>query len=153
MSFLNFSDIGEIWTRLFDHRPFLNGEIKFLLREFEERRSEREIEKLFQILERVTEINGTQIERVKLASDIHLPNLNANLEVSVSMCNKILEKEETYRSDTTLQAKREIRKLEWENFIEDMTQKCSKVDATFEEKQEELREFYSDLEKKLHITK
>lgn len=70
--------------------------IIFLL--FQERRSEREIEKLFQILERVTEINGTQIERVKLASDIHLPNLNANLEVSVSMCNKILEKEETYRS-------------------------------------------------------
>lgn len=28
-------DIGEIWTRLFDHRPFLNGEIRFFLQEFE----------------------------------------------------------------------------------------------------------------------
>jgi hypothetical protein len=34
-----------------------------------------------------------------------------------------------------------------------MTQKCSKVDATFQEKEEELKEFYSDLEKKLHIGK
>ncbi|CAH1639570.1 unnamed protein product [Spodoptera littoralis] len=28
-------EIGEIWSRLFDHRPFLNGEIKFMLKEFE----------------------------------------------------------------------------------------------------------------------
>jgi len=55
--------------------------------------------------------------------------------------------------DTALTARREIRKAEWESFIEDMTQKCSKVDATFQEKEEELKEFYSDLEKKLHIGK
>jgi hypothetical protein len=34
-----------------------------------------------------------------------------------------------------------------------MTQKCSRVDATFLEKEEELKEFYADLEKKLHIGK
>ncbi|XP_021931238.1 biogenesis of lysosome-related organelles complex 1 subunit 5 isoform X1 [Zootermopsis nevadensis] len=146
-------DVGEIWFRLFDHRPFLSGEIKFFLKEFEEKRSDREVERLFQILERSTEIKDTQIDRVKLASDIHLPTLNANLEVAVSMCNRILEKEEQHRSDTTLIARREIRKADWECFIEDMTQKCSKVDATFQEKEEELKEFYSDLEKKLLIGK
>lgn len=50
-------------------------------------------------------------------------------------------------------AKRELRKAEWESFIDNMTQKCSKVDVTFQEKEEELKEFYSDLEKKLHIGK
>ncbi|KAJ9591629.1 hypothetical protein L9F63_001843 [Diploptera punctata] len=146
-------DIGEIWSRLFDHRPFLSGEIKFFLREFEEKHSDREVERLFEILEWTTEIKETQIDRVKLASDVHLPNLNANLEVAVSMCNRILEKEELHRSDKTLEAKREIRKVEWETFIEDMTQKCTKVDATFSDKEEELREFYADLEKKLNIGK
>lgn len=34
-----------------------------------------------------------------------------------------------------------------------MTHKCSRVDITFEEKEEELREFYLDLERKLHIHK
>lgn len=39
-SFINlwpfsFLEIGEIWSRLFDHRPFLNGEIKYMLKEFE----------------------------------------------------------------------------------------------------------------------
>lgn len=28
-------DIGVIWSRLFDHRPFLNGEIRYTLHEFE----------------------------------------------------------------------------------------------------------------------
>jgi hypothetical protein len=32
-----FPDVGEIRTRLFDHRPFLSGEIKFFLKEFEVR--------------------------------------------------------------------------------------------------------------------
>lgn len=56
------------------------------------------MERLFQILERATEIKETQIDRVKLASDVHLPTLNANLEVAVSMCNRILEKEEEHQS-------------------------------------------------------
>lgn len=55
--------------------------------------------------------------------------------------------------DTALAAKREIRKAEWESFIDNMTQKCAKVDATFQEKEAELKEFYADLEKKLHIGK
>jgi hypothetical protein len=55
--------------------------------------------------------------------------------------------------DTALTAKRELRKAEWESFIDNMSQKCTKVDATFQEKEAELKEFYSDLEKKLHIGK
>lgn len=36
-NFILFSDVGEIWFRLFDHRPFISGEIKFFLKEFEVR--------------------------------------------------------------------------------------------------------------------
>jgi hypothetical protein len=64
----------------------------------QEKRSDREVERLFQILERATEIKETQLDRVKLASDVHLPTLNANLEVAVGMCNRILEKEEEHQS-------------------------------------------------------
>lgn len=39
----------------------------------------------------------------------------------------------------------------WEQFTSDMNHKRSRIDNTFEEKEEELREFYSDLERKLHI--
>lgn len=45
-----------------------------------------------------------------------------------------------------------LRKKEWEKFINDMSDKCEKVDHTFQEKENEIQEFYVDLEKKLHIT-
>lgn len=35
VQFVFFTDIGEIYSRLFDCRPFLNGEVKYFLREFE----------------------------------------------------------------------------------------------------------------------
>lgn len=40
-----------------------------------------------------------------------------------------------------------------DQFLDDMKHKQSCVENTFEEKEEELREFYSDLERKLHIHK
>lgn len=41
----------------------------------------------------------------------------------------------------------------WMRFIDDMNYKQNSVENTFEEKEEELREFYSDLERKLIIHK
>lgn len=45
------------------------------------------------------------------------------------------------------------REKQWDRFVDDMKHKQSCVENTFEEKEEELREFYSDLERKLHIHK
>ena len=50
-----------------------------------------------------------------------------------------------------LEKNRKERTTIWKQFVDDMQHKCSRVDNTFEEKEEELREFYSDLERKLHI--
>lgn len=55
--------------------------------------------------------------------------------------------------DTKIEEIRERRTVERRCFIiNDMSQKCEKVDKTFQEKEEELKEFYIDyLEKELHI--
>lgn len=143
-------DCGEIWTRLFDHRPFLNGEIKLFLKEFEEKRSDREVQRLFEILEKVSEIRDSKIDRLKNATE-SLADLQTQLDSAVNKCNSIISYQVNYNSDLALEAKREIRKAEWEAFIVDMDEKYKKVDLTFEEKEKELREFYSDLERKLHI--
>lgn len=57
---------------------------------------------------------------------------------------KIIEQLEKNRNERTKQ---------WERFVDDMNHKRSCIDNTFEEKEEELRDFYSDLERKLHIHK
>lgn len=53
--------------------------------------------------------------------------------------------------DSTLEIQRQIRKVEWEKFINDITVSCANINSTIEEKEKELQEFYNDLEKKLVI--
>ncbi|XP_012235867.1 biogenesis of lysosome-related organelles complex 1 subunit 5 [Linepithema humile] len=145
-------DTGEIWSRLFDHRPFVQGEITFFLREFQEKRADREVERLFKILEYTTELKESQLDRTEQLGDCHLPSLKANVDVALSMCNRVLQREENFVSDNALRQNRLIRKVEWEKFINDMSDKCQEVDQTFQQKENEIQDFYIDLEKKLHIT-
>ncbi|KOC61362.1 Protein Muted [Habropoda laboriosa] len=145
-------DTGEIWSRLFDHRPFIQGEVSFFLREFQDKRGDREVERLFKILEYSTDLKESQHDRTEQLGDCHLPSLKANVDVALSMCERVLQREQDFDSDRVLQENRELRKLEWEKFVNDMSEKCEKVNQTFEEKENEIREFYIDLEKKLHIT-
>lgn len=53
---------------------------------------------MFQILENVTEIRDSQIDRVRLAAETHLPSLKVNIDESLERCNAILEKEQVYRA-------------------------------------------------------
>lgn len=145
-------DTGEIWSRLFDHRPFVQGEITFFLREFQEKRGDREVERLFKILEYSTELKESQLDRTEQLGDCHLPSLKANVDVALSMCERVLQREQNFDSDKALRQNRELRKVEWEAFVNDMSEKCEKVNQTFEEKENEIKEFYVDLEKKLNIT-
>lgn len=46
---------------------------------------------------------------------------------------------------------KEKRQKEWDQFIDDMNFKCQRIDNAFEEKEEELRDLYADLNHKLNI--
>lgn len=110
------------------------------------------MERLFKILEYSTELKENQLDRADQLGDCHLPSLKANVDVALSMCERILQKEQDFDGDRALEENREIRKVEWEKFINDMSEKCDKVNQTFAEKENEMKEFYVDLERKLHIT-
>lgn len=124
----------------------------FFLREFQAKRDDREVERLFKILEYSTELDQNQLARAEQLGDCHLPSLKVNIDVALSMCERVLQREEEFDSDFALQKNRENRKVQWERFINDMSDKCEKVDKAFQEKENEIKEYYIDLEKKLHIT-
>ncbi|XP_014205606.1 biogenesis of lysosome-related organelles complex 1 subunit 5 [Copidosoma floridanum] len=144
-------DTGEIWSRLFDHRPFVHGEVTFFLREFQDRRDDREVSRLFKSLEYSSELGQSQLDRALQLGDEHLPSLKVNVDVAISMCESVLQKECKFDSTSKLEKNRGTRKSEWEKFINDMTDKCAKVDEEFLIKEKELQGFYADLEEKLHI--
>ncbi|XP_053615811.1 biogenesis of lysosome-related organelles complex 1 subunit 5 isoform X2 [Plodia interpunctella] len=146
-------EIGEVWSRLFDHRPFLNGEIKFILKEFEEKRGDREVENLFSILETLTETKDNQADKIKKSGEPALPLLSEKLEQALHLCEEV-EKEYIdiqKRSEQKRLENQEKRQKEWDQFIDDMNFKCKRIDNAFEEKEEELRDLYADLNHKLNI--
>lgn len=51
--------------------------------EFQEKRKEREVQQMFDMLEMVTEIKETQIEKAVKLGDMHLCNLTANCKLVI----------------------------------------------------------------------
>lgn len=149
------SEIGEIWSRLFDHRPFLNGEIKFMLKEFEEKRGDREVENLFAILEKLTDIKDSQAEKIIKSGETGLPVLKEKLQQALLLSDEVEKDylEARKEHDKRRLELKEKRQVEWDQFIDDMNFKCQRIDNTFEEKEEELRDLYADLNHKLNIAK
>ncbi|XP_057671960.1 biogenesis of lysosome-related organelles complex 1 subunit 5-like isoform X3 [Diorhabda carinulata] len=143
-------DVSKIWARLFDHKAFLNGEISFMLREFEQKRNDKEVDNLFRTIEDITDIKDTEIDRFKQTED-HVKKLNENLEKALDICSKLSDLEDIYKQDTTLEDSRMKRKLIWDNFMDGITSKYSEINSNFEAKEEELIKFYEEIEKKLLI--
>lgn len=51
-----------------------------------------------------------------------------------------------------LQESREKRKVELQIFMDVMSETCKSIDYAFEQKEEELQDFYENLEKKLNLS-
>jgi len=144
-------DVKDIYSSIFDHKPTVCREVDYFVKEFEESRKDREVDKLFKILERVTELKETELENTQALGDIHLPKLAAELQVAESIANKLNKKRST--ADKTVEEKlvkhRQERVVEWDSFVHDMTAKCVKIDGNYKDKQEEIRRVYKNAEDKL----
>ncbi|BES92355.1 Endoplasmic reticulum-based factor for assembly of V-ATPase [Nesidiocoris tenuis] len=149
MSSAVFKACSDIWFRLFDHRPFLSGEIKQFVKDFEESRGDQEVARLFDALEWATDVRDSQVDHA-LGSLPNLEKINTLLDIANQNCNTVLEHEQDYSVDRALEAKRAARKSEWEKFSFEVDQKYTKIEETFRSKELELTEFYRDLESKLH---
>lgn len=142
-----FEDISEVHSRLFNHRPFLQGEVKHFLREFEEKRGDREVENIFSCLERVSELRDLGLPGlITSATSNSSTSLVANLEVAESMLGRILEQGDTGEVEKTLVASRDAREKEWTNFLQEVQIRCRKIDQSFKEQEDAIRKKYQDLE-------
>ena len=88
---ISLTDLIDIHSRLFNHRPFVRGETKHFVKEFETKRKDREVDRVFKVLERVTDLRDCEVDKLRAQCDSVVPNVNANLLVAQSMCNKILD--------------------------------------------------------------
>lgn len=146
-------DVNEIYSRIFHHRQFLTTEINYFLKEFEQKRNDREVENLFASVQNTIDAKDSTVEKCYVLSETNLPLLKIKLDETSTLCESVLNRGVNQVAENRLKENRLARTKQLERFIDDMKHKQSCVENTFEEKEEELREFYSDLERKLHIHK
>jgi len=141
-------DCLEIHSKLFNHRPFIQTEIKNFVREFESKRGDREVDSVFSCLERVSELRDIGLPQLSdhVTKSPVTTNLLANLQVSESMFSRILEQEDSKEVEATLAASREVRDRDWKAFLQDSQTRCARIDQSFKEQEESIRKKYQDLQ-------
>ncbi|CAD6994971.1 biogenesis of lysosome-related organelles complex 1 subunit 5 [Ceratitis capitata] len=147
-------DLLNVEHRILDHRPFVNGEINHFLNEFELKRNEIEVETLFKVTETVGDLKYDLLERCLSLSTTHLKELGQEVDNLFLGIEQFLSKAQLPKEQSeTLTKSRENRVLKRDSFLLDLNHRYDRVKNSFEEKEEEIDELYSDLQVKLNIPK
>ncbi|XP_068157057.1 biogenesis of lysosome-related organelles complex 1 subunit 5 [Drosophila tropicalis] len=147
-------ELYKVPLRILDHRVFVNGEIETFLDNFEAKRNDSEVEKLFQVTETVGSLKYDLSERVIALGNENLSNLNAEVNSLLNGVNILLNKAKGERIvSNKLQEARKDREERKAEFLINLQHGYQRIDNSFEEKEEEIAELYSDLQLKLSIAK
>ncbi|NWS43413.1 BL1S5 protein, partial [Probosciger aterrimus] len=144
-------DVGEIYSRLLDHRPVIQGEIRYFIKEFEEKRGLRELRVLENLKSTIFETNEHILPKCEQAMRDNLNEVFKKLQAANDMIHKLQEKEHEERKlqADKLMAREEKQIAHWEEFMKEQENKRAEVDEEHRKAMERLKEQYSDMEKEL----
>ncbi|KAM9774958.1 biogenesis of lysosome-related organelles complex 1 subunit 5 [Syngnathus typhle] len=142
-------DVGDIQSRLLDHRPVINAEIRYFVREFEEKRAHREsrlLESMSKVVQEANEeVLPSDLEGVKQ----QLSNIIARLNAANHMAERVQQRElETHQSG---QLQENIGRLkdEWADFVKEQQRLKEEVSQEHAEAVRQVSTLYSEKKKEL----
>lgn len=91
-------ELYKVPLRILDHRVFVNGEIEAFLDNFEVRRNDSEVEKLFQVTETVGSLKYDLSERCIASGNQHLTQLGCEVNHLLDGVNELLAKAKVERT-------------------------------------------------------
>ncbi|XP_060595861.1 biogenesis of lysosome-related organelles complex 1 subunit 5-like [Ruditapes philippinarum] len=145
-------DVWELHSRLFDHRPILQGHIRAFVKEFEEKRGNREEDRLNKIRNQLSEMKEQYLPETQTALDTFLANIQAKIKVAAEVCKKIEEKENNVEIGF-LDLQRQRRREEWDTFMQTQFEKSAKVDEEMDIEMKKVAAEYEEMGKKIeHIS-
>uniref|UniRef100_A0A2K6EG53 Biogenesis of lysosome-related organelles complex 1 subunit 5 n=1 Tax=Propithecus coquereli TaxID=379532 RepID=A0A2K6EG53_PROCO len=124
-------DLGEIHSRLLDHRPVIQGETRYFVKEFEEKRGLREMRVLENLKNMVHETN-----------EHTLPKCRETMQDNLSQVLQRIHNDHLIASE-----KQHL--LQWEDFMKEQPSKRAEVDEEHRKAMERLKEQYAEMEKDL----
>uniref|UniRef100_A0A8B9MV17 Biogenesis of lysosome-related organelles complex 1 subunit 5 n=2 Tax=Neoaves TaxID=3078114 RepID=A0A8B9MV17_9AVES len=144
-------DVGEIYSRLLDHRPVIQGEIRYFVKEFEEKRGLRELRVLENLKNTIFETNEHVLPKCEQAMHDNLNEAFKRLQAANNMIHRLQEREHEERKlqADKLMAREEKRIAHWEEFMKEQQNKQAEVDEEHRKAMERLKEQYSEMEKEL----
>ncbi|XP_051879418.1 biogenesis of lysosome-related organelles complex 1 subunit 5 [Pristis pectinata] len=142
-------DLSEVYSRLFDHRPVVQAEIRYFVKEFEEKRGFREQRGLENVNSMIEELGSQSILNASEGLSRNIPTVLPRLEAAIQITNRIQQKEQAADQSNQLQASRESRKAEWEAFVKEQHRKAAEVDEEHTKAADWLTQQYAAMEKDL----
>lgn len=142
-------DVGDIQSRLLDHRPIINAETRYFVREFEEKRGHRESRLLDNLNKSVTETNE-QLQNSS-SEDIkqQLSDVIARLGAANHMAQRIQQREQGGGQGTQLQESMGHLKEEWAEFLKEQQRLKEEVDEEHAKAVGEISAKYNEMKKDL----
>lgn len=145
-------DVGDIQSRLLDHRPVINAEVRYFVREFEEKRGHRESRLLENLDKMVVETNEEMLPTNLEDITKQLSDVIKRLDAANHMAERVQQRELEAQQNTQLQANMEQLKDEWAEFLKEQQRLKEEVDeehakavgqlsAKYNEKKKELAQF------------
>ncbi|XP_044033149.1 biogenesis of lysosome-related organelles complex 1 subunit 5 [Siniperca chuatsi] len=121
-------DVGDIQSRLLDHRPVISAEIRYFVREFEEKRGHRESRLLESLDKMVREANEQMLPTNLEDMNQQLCDITKRLEAANHMVERVQQRELEAQQSTQLQANMERLKDEWAEFLKEQQRLKEEVD-------------------------
>ncbi|XP_051267068.1 biogenesis of lysosome-related organelles complex 1 subunit 5 [Dicentrarchus labrax] len=142
-------DVGDIQSRLLDHRPVINAEIRYFVREFEEKRGHRESRLLENLNKMVLETNEQMLPTSLEAIAQQLSDVTKRLEAANHMVERVQQRELEAQQSTQLQANMEHLKDEWAEFLKEQQRLKEEVDEEHAKAVGQLSTQYCEMKKDL----
>ncbi|XP_077209275.1 biogenesis of lysosome-related organelles complex 1 subunit 5 [Paroedura picta] len=145
-------DVGEIYSRLLDHRPVIQGEIRYFVKEFEEKRSFREVRVLENMKNTVFEANDQTLPKCERVMHDNLNEVLKRLQAGNEMISRLQQREQEEKQLQTekLTAGEKQRIAQWEEFLKEQHSLKAVVDEEHAKAMERLKEQYAIMEKDLN---
>ncbi|KAG1953768.1 biogenesis of lysosome-related organelles complex 1 subunit 5 [Pimephales promelas] len=142
-------DVGDIQSRLIDHRPVLQGEIRYFIREFEEKRAFRECRLLEKLNKMTSDTNEQDLPQCTANMHEKLCDALTRLEAANHMAQRIHQRELEAEENTHLQLCLERRKQDWEEFLKEQSRLKEEVDEEHAKAVGRLSAQYDEMKKDL----
>ncbi|XP_072267831.1 biogenesis of lysosome-related organelles complex 1 subunit 5 [Pyxicephalus adspersus] len=142
-------DVGEIHSRLLDHRPIIHGETRYFIKEFEEKRGYREQRVLENVKNSISESSDVILPKCMDTIQNQLGLVQKTLETANHTIHRLQQQQQEHAKSSTEKPVNEKLRAQWEGFLKEQEQRRLAVDEEQRKAVQRLKEQYAEMNKEL----